>query len=90
MPPEYDDVVELARELRGRLPTHGPAIVSVDGWTGSGKSTVAKAVADRIGCACVSLDDYLDRHRGGYLEHLDYPKLKADLVIDTCVTNVLL
>jgi len=79
MPPGCDDVVELAQELCARLGTAGGVIVSIDGWTASGKSTLAGTLADRLGWPRLALDEYLIRNRGGFIEHLDYARLKADL-----------
>ena len=35
-----------------------------DGYTQAGKSTLANAMAERLGCAHVDGDDHTDRHRG--------------------------
>jgi hypothetical protein len=53
--------------------------VGIDGTHGSGKTTLAKAVAAELHFPLFSLDDYLDRQQGGFLEFLDYRRLSRDL-----------
>ena len=51
----------------------------MDGWDGSGKTTIAKELAGRLGLIRYELDDYLHKHSGGFLEHLQYTKLEKNL-----------
>src|SRR5712691_2430398 len=75
LPPGYTRVADLVR----RLADASAHIVTVDGWSGSGKTTLAKGLADALGLEHHELDDYLHEHSGGFLEHLDYPKLMTAL-----------
>jgi hypothetical protein len=53
--------------------------IGIDGIDGCGKSTLAKVVAAGLGRRVFSLDDYLDRDKGRFLEFIDYPQLRADV-----------
>ena len=53
--------------------------VGVDGADGCGKTTLAKALAASLGRPLFSLDNYLEREKGGFLEFLDYPRLRRDV-----------
>lgn len=57
--------------------------VGVDGVDGSGKSTLAGSLAAELGWRLLSLDDYLERDRGGFLDFLDYSRLRADVCTET-------
>ncbi|RPJ46867.1 MAG: hypothetical protein EHM16_08045 [Betaproteobacteria bacterium] len=61
------------------LKTAGSRCVGIDGINGSGKSTLAKAIAAKFNCRVFCLDDYLEREKGGFLEFIDYNRLKADV-----------
>ena len=53
--------------------------VGVDGVDGCGKTTLAKALAQQLDVPLISLDDFLDKNQGGYLNHLRYKELKRAL-----------
>lgn len=53
--------------------------IGIDGIDGCGKTTLAKAVAAKLQRRLFSLGDYLDRDKGGFLEFIDYPRLRADV-----------
>lgn len=79
LPEGYRDVIDLARDLATRLAESSIRIVTVDGWSGSGKTTLAVSLANRLGLRCLELDDYLHKHLGGFLEHIDYASLSTAL-----------
>ena len=56
-------------------------IVGIDGAGGVGKSTLAKRLAEEFDGRLVSLDDYLDDHKGTYIPHLNYQRLKNDIYV---------
>lgn len=60
-PAHADQVVELARRARGDAapPSPRPTVVTFDGPAGSGKSSLARLVADRLDAPVVHLDDLL-------------------------------
>ncbi|MDQ5849754.1 MAG: hypothetical protein M3544_12420 [Pseudomonadota bacterium] len=53
--------------------------VGIDGTHDSGKSTVARAVAGILGVKLFSLDDYLVKEQGGFLEFIEYDRLRGDV-----------
>lgn len=50
--------------------------VGIDGVDGCGKTTLAKTLAAQLKIPLISVDDYLNKKRGSYLEHLRYENLK--------------
>ena len=79
LPPGYVDVAGLVQDLTRSLAERSARIVTVDGWQGSGKTTLAKNLASSLGLSRYELDDFLQEHRGGFLEYLDYLQLTAAL-----------
>ncbi|NJC40649.1 D-glycerate 3-kinase [Brevundimonas alba] len=58
----HPDLVDLVGELIDAGPKHRPALIAVVGAQGSGKTTLARAAAERFGAAQISIDDvYLTR-----------------------------
>jgi len=58
----HPDLVDLVGGLIARGPTDRPPLIAVVGAQGSGKTTLARAAADRFGAAQISIDDvYLTR-----------------------------
>lgn len=53
--------------------------IGIDGIDGAGKSTLAREISGALGLPCISLDSFLKKKMDGYVEHIDYPKLKATL-----------
>lgn len=54
-------------------------LIAIDGFPGSGKSALARKLSDRLGWQVVGADDYLNRNRGGFVEHLRLEELNSDL-----------
>lgn len=52
--------LEVSDEVRRRR-TDAPQIVGVDGFTGSGKSTLSTALVGSLGARLLSCDEYVDR-----------------------------
>jgi uridine kinase len=75
------DIDELTGEIKRRSAATAPFIVALDGRSGTGKSTLAKELANRLEATAITQDDF---YTGGAL--VDWNKLtaqqKADLVID--------
>lgn len=58
----HPDLVDLVGGLIARGPRDRPPLIAVVGAQGSGKTTLARAAADRFGAAQISIDDvYLTR-----------------------------
>jgi len=74
-----DSIVSaIEQKLEGH---EGPLLVAIDGRSGTGKSTLAKEVAERVNGVVILGDDF---YSGGSFEDWDKrsPKEKADLCID--------
>ena len=80
-----DWVTWLAREIAA-LPTR-PCVVAIDGRSGAGKSTFAKALADVLSAALVEGDDF---YSGGVGLRNDPPAVLADDCIDWRAQRVVL
>lgn len=72
---EVTTIAEVVNALRSR----NARCVGIDGSDGVGKSTLAKAVASEMGLPIFHLDDYLVRKQGGFLEFLQYPRLRQEI-----------
>lgn len=66
------EVIGAIREIRA-------ASIGIDGIDGSGKSTLAREISGALGLPCIGLDSFLEKNPAGYVEYIDYPKLKAAL-----------
>ena len=53
--------------------------IGIDGIDGCGKTTLAKIVAAGLHSRLFTLDDYLERDKGGFLDFIDYQRLHADV-----------
>src|SRR5690348_2629622 len=81
----FTSVDDVAGALRGRLGERG--LVGIDGWTGVGKTTLAKSLAETLGCKTYDLDEALDRDQRNYVSALRLDEIAAAL---TSPTRVLL
>ncbi|MEW5966384.1 MAG: shikimate kinase [Pseudomonadota bacterium] len=68
--------LEALQDLVACLQESGYRRIGADGVDGCGKTTLAKSLAEQLEIPLISLDDYLDKNRGGYLGHLRYEELK--------------
>ena len=66
-----DAVIDALRNMNARR-------IGVDGIDGCGKTTLAKVIATKLQRRFLSLDDYLERDKGRFLDFIDYPRLHAD------------
>jgi hypothetical protein len=66
-------------QLMQALPQRPEGLIAIDGFPGSGKSTLARDLSAQLAVGVVHLDDYLIRNKGGFVEFLQYPKLKKVL-----------
>lgn len=81
----FDSAQELVAELAKDLVAvesateGGLVLVGVDGWDGAGKTTLAGQIAKRIGGKVLSLDPYLEGHRGGYVPNLRVDEIQREV-----------
>jgi tRNA A37 threonylcarbamoyladenosine biosynthesis protein TsaE len=79
LPSGHRNTADVATDLSRCIAETPIRIVSIDGWSGSGKTTLARDLADRLSLRRCELDEYVHEQRGGFLEHLDYPRLSTAL-----------
>lgn len=72
---EYTSICSLFEKLR----TEQCNIIGVDGTNGARKTTVASALAMELDLPLISLDDYLQKNQGGFIEFLQYDELSNDI-----------
>lgn len=88
------DWIRKARDERGHV------LISIDGLLGSGKSALARKLADILSAEHVELDTLVEKGRGTYVEHLRLDEIhtrlrvaqeKASIVLveGVCARNVL-
>jgi hypothetical protein len=70
--------------------------IGIDGIDGCGKTTLAREVATKLQRRLFSLDDYLERDKGRFLEFIEYSRLSAEagaqdgfVVEGVCLLNAL-
>ena len=59
--------------------TLGARVIAVDGFQGSGKTTLARALGADLGLRVFCADHYLHRNQGAFFAHLNLRTLGADL-----------
>lgn len=68
----FEDLVNFVRQA-------GYGRVGIDGTNGSGKTTLAKELSSSLGYPLLSLDNFLEKNQGGFVEHLKYSELIAEI-----------
>lgn len=80
MPIDVTDAVEIARLVLTRAPgVARPFIVGIDGRSGTGKSTLAAGLAQKLNAVVIEGDDF---YAGGTEVRSDYVALRAAACID--------
>jgi uridine kinase len=69
--------VNSIESLVCHLDEHRQGIIGIDGPAGAGKTTLARHLSQRLEIPCLHLDDFLTRHRGAFLEFLQYDRLSV-------------
>jgi hypothetical protein len=77
---EVTHVSQLARALRRVLPRKRHTLVAVDGVDHSGKTPLAIGLAERLPATVISVDHFLNRHRGSYLRSLRWRQLRQTII----------
>lgn len=68
--------IETADGLAVCLQEGGYRRVGIDGFTGCGKSTLAKELSTSLGLDLLSIDDYLNQNQGSYFDQLKLEDLQ--------------
>jgi hypothetical protein len=66
---------DLVAVLKKSLTDQVAAVIGIDGIDGSGKTTLAQELGEALGLPIVSIDSFLDKKKGSYLDHLRYSDL---------------
>jgi hypothetical protein len=64
----FSTELELACAIKTRFPE--PGVIGIDGWTGVGKTTLAKRFAGIIGGSAYDLDCALTKNKKSYVEFI--------------------
>lgn len=67
-----DAVIDALRDANAQR-------IGIDGIDGCGKTTLGKAVAARLRCRLFSLDDYLEKDKGRFVDFLDFTRLHTEV-----------
>lgn len=74
------NLFNLADAIRQRK-SISPHLISIDGFMGAGKSTIATQLADELTCALISTDAFVDPDADGphYLDRLRLQEMKEEV-----------
>lgn len=64
--------------LVDRLRTENYKVIGLDGTNGARKTTIASALAIELDLPLISLDDYLEKNQGSFIEHIKYEDLSQE------------
>jgi len=64
-------------KIAGRLRTANGRLIGIDGINGAGKTTLAIKLAAELGYTHINLDDYVEKNRGTFVEHVKYNELRS-------------
>ena len=72
-------VFRTSLEIASAVSTDSDRVIAVDGFQASGKTTLGRALAGHLGIRLVSADDYLNRNKGAFFDHLRLGELAGAL-----------
>lgn len=72
---ETSDIKSIAERIRNQ-PIQ---IIAIDGIDCSGKTTLAKRLQRRLKCHRISLDTYLKKNSGNYVDFINYQRLQQNI-----------
>lgn len=81
MPLVFDDPFSLAEDLRSRLLTHG--LIAIDGWTGVGKTTLAKSLAVELKGSAYDVDIALTHDLKVYASAIRFNEVAEALAVSS-------
>lgn len=76
MPSTFRDPTLLAAELQRMVANQNSYVITIDGWDYTGKSTLAKRLAEELNLCVIELDQFLNKNQGGYVQHIQYERLR--------------
>ena len=79
---------ELLAQIKDLMPKGGRVCIGVDGLDGIGKSTLARAMAKRLGGSVISLDDHLNKKQDRYVQHIRYKEVSAAIMASVSPTLI--
>lgn len=74
-----DRTLRSVGDVLERLRTVERGIVTFDGCTGAGKTTMAAIASWVLGHPAIDVDPYLNKNKGAFLNELQLPKLQRDV-----------
>jgi shikimate kinase len=88
---EFEKIDDLIQELNSR------EIIGIDGCDGSGETHLSKKIAEKLNCAVLNLDNFVEKDKGNYVENLKVSevkqfieKQKSPLIIEgVCLIEIL-
>ena len=72
-----------------------PEVIGIDGLDGCRKSTLARRIAGHIHYQVINLDDFLEKNKGTYVDHIDLVGVRdavqgsKSIVEGVCLLNVI-
>lgn len=83
--------ITAIKELEKIIADRKPSIIAIDGIYGSGKTTLAKELADRFGFGLIHSDNFLNKKTGEYYNAIRFDELrdqinsyKEPIIIEGC------
>lgn len=79
----FESDEKLAEEVARGISVGQAVRIGIDGKDGSGKTTLAQRIAEQIKGKVVSLDEYVEKNKGGYVPYLRVEEIRATLSSET-------
>ena len=76
---EVDNFDQLVALLSSHPLEAGCLVVSVDGGSGAGKTTLGDRLGEALGAKVIHIDDYVDKGKGAYRQAVRYAALGRDI-----------
>lgn len=67
----------LHSRLKSLMPDEGRICIGIDGMNGSGKTHLVGKLAPLLGAKVISLDHYLNKEQGSYVQHIRCEEVRA-------------
>ena len=70
-----ESLLDIVEEIKSKNAHY----IVIDGTDGSGKSSLANKIANKMGFIHINLDNYLDENHGYFVEHIKYDLLNKKI-----------